>query len=153
MINNNNNTKPEVITTCIGPAVKYAQVVPESFRPFVESSPDGKSPKQLGVKLDAGKIPVFRGLIEYFPNACMAVAEVSQAGANKYEWKGWASVENGKVRYTDALVRHLIKESTEGDIDPDFGLLHAAHLAWSAMARLELILLEKKNDQTISSPV
>lgn len=110
-----------------------------------EASPDGKSANQPGVKLDAGKIPVFRGLIEYFPHACMAVAEVSQAGANKYTWKGWIDVPNGKVRYTDALVRHLIKESTEGEIDPDFGLLHAAHLAWSALARLELILLEKKN--------
>lgn len=111
----------------------------------VEVSPNGESPKQLGVKLDGNKVPVFRGLINYFPNACMAVAEVSQRGASKYEWDGWKTVPDGKVRYTDALVRHLIKECTDGEVDPDFGLLHAAHLAWSAMARLELILREKKN--------
>lgn len=126
----------------------YAQVVPGTFR-RIEASPDGKTPNQPGVKLDAGKIPVFRGLIDYFPHACMAVAEVSQRGAEKYTWKGWIDVPEGKVRYTDALVRHLIKESTEGEIDPDFGLLHAAHLAWSSLARLELILLEKKNEQAI----
>ena len=121
------------------------------FSPLIklmeESDPRGVDPHQKGAKLDVGKIPVFRGLIDYFPNACMAVAEVSQHGASKYVWKGWIDVPDGKVRYTDALVRHLIKESIEGEIDPDFGLLHAAHLAWSALARLELILLEKKNEK------
>lgn len=116
-----------------------------------ETSPDGKSANQSGVKLDAGKIPVFRGLIDYFPNACMAVAEVSQKGAEKYTWKGWIDVPDGQLRYTDAVGRHLIKECLEGEIDPDFGLLHAAHLAWNAMARLELKLMEKKNAQTLSS--
>lgn len=112
---------------------------------MIELDPSGANPHQKGAKLDAGKVPVFRGLIDYFPNACMAVAEVSQKGAEKYTWKGWIDVPDGKIRYTDALVRHLIKESTEGEIDPDFGLLHAAHLAWGAMARLELILREKKH--------
>jgi hypothetical protein len=31
-------------------------------------------------------------------------------------------------------------------VDPDSGLLHAAHTAWGALARLELILREKEKN-------
>lgn len=109
---------------------------------FTEKDPSGAQAHQPGAKLDSGKSPVFRGLIDYFPLACMEVATVSQKGAEKYCWKGWQDVPDGINRYTDAMVRHLCKESSEGPIDPDFGLLHAAHAAWGAMARLELILRE-----------
>lgn len=119
----------------------------ERSKDIEEKDPSGADPHQNGAKLDAGKIPVFQGLIDYFPNACIAVAEVSHHGAKKYTWKGWINVPNGKVRYTDAMVRHLIKESIGEEIDPDFGLLHAAHLAWGALARLELILLEKQHNK------
>jgi hypothetical protein len=111
--------------------------------PFEETDPTGKSAKEPGSKLDAGKAPVFQGLLDYFPRACMAVAEVSATGAEKYAWKGWETVPNGFVRYSDALARHLVKESTEGAFDVDTGLLHAAQVAWNAMARLELMLREK----------
>jgi hypothetical protein len=39
------------------------------------------------------------------------------------------------------MVRHLLAEA-ETDIDPESGLLHAAHAAWSALARLELMLMD-----------
>ena len=45
-----------------------------------------------------------------------------------------------KLEYTDALYRHLLAESPD---DPDTGLLHAAHAAWNALARLELLLKEE----------
>jgi len=112
----------------------------KGWQPSTEVSPDGKAPNTDGVKLDAGKSPVFRGLIDYFPRACLAVAEVSECGARKYKWKGWQAVPDGETRYQDALVRHICKESIEGPIDKDFGLLHSAHVAWNALAVLELKL-------------
>jgi hypothetical protein len=110
----------------------------------VETDPTGKAPGEPGSKLDAGKSPVFQGLLDYFPKACLAVAEVSEVGAKKYTWRGWESVPNGFARYSDALGRHLVKEAIDGRYDYDTGLLHAAQVAWNAMARLELLLREEK---------
>lgn len=105
-----------------------------------ESDPLGKSAKDPGSKLDAGKIPVLRGALQYFPLALAAVAGVSLKGAEKYTWKGWATVPDGVNRYGDALARHLLAEETDGPIDRDTGCLHAAQVAWNALARLELML-------------
>lgn len=109
-----------------------------------EKDPNGKAPGEPGSKLDAGKSPVRRGLLEYFPRACSAVAEVSAFGASKYAWNGWETVPDGVQRYGDAQQRHAIKAMVEGPIDSDSGLLHAAHEAWNALARLELIMRESE---------
>lgn len=92
------------------------------------------------IKYDGGKPCVFRGSIDYFPRAIEAVSEVSTFGAQKYAWKGWEGVEDGYARYSDAMARHLISEGKGELVDPDSGLLHAAHCAWNALARLELKL-------------
>lgn len=109
-----------------------------------ESDPTGRQPGEPGAKLDAGKSPIRRGLLEYFPRACLAVAEVSAHGAEKYSWNGWETVPDGVNRYGDAMVRHSCKAVIEGPRDADSGLLHAAHEAWNALARLELMLREDK---------
>jgi len=105
-----------------------------------ESDPYGKSPHEPGAKLDAGKPCIYRGAIAYFPRAIETVAAVSTFGANKYAWRGWESVPDGFNRYSDAMVRHLIKEGTAEILDPDSGFLHAGHAAWNALARLEKLL-------------
>lgn len=97
------------------------------------------------VKYDGGKSPVFRGAISYFPRAISAVAGVSAFGASKYAWDGWRGVSDGYNRYSDALVRHLVYEGEGEVLDPDSGLLHAAHCAWNALARLELLIKEQKD--------
>lgn len=97
------------------------------------------------IKYDNGKSPVFRGLIDYFPRACEQVAAVSAFGATKYSWKGWLSVDKGFERYSDALVRHLTSEGKGETEDRDSGLRHASHVAWNAMARLELLLRDNDN--------
>ena len=43
------------------------------------------------------------------------------------------------IRYGNALARHILAEETEGMIDKDTQCLHAAQIAWNALARLELI--------------
>jgi len=81
--------------------------------------------------------------LEYFPRALCEVAKVSGVGAIKYSWKGWESVPDGVGRYGDAIGRHLLAQGYE-EYDKDTGLLHAAQVAWNALARLELILREKE---------
>lgn len=99
---------------------------------------------QGAVKYDGGKSPIYRGGLGYFPRAISAVATVSAFGASKYAWNGWQNVSDGYSRYSDALVRHLGYEAEGEDVDPDSGLLHAAHTAWNALARLELLLRERE---------
>lgn len=123
----------------------YPRIEKESESNGNEGDPTGRSPHQPGAKLDAGKTCVFRGAIGYFPRAINAVAEVSTFGASKYTWRGWESVPDGVNRYSDALGRHLLREGTGEQSDPDSGLLHAAHSAWNALARLELMLKERED--------
>lgn len=113
-----------------------------------EKDPTGRDPHQPGAKLDAGKPCVFRGAIGYFPRAIERVAAISTFGASKYAWRGWETVPDGINRYSDALGRHLLYEARGELVDPDSGELHAAHAAWNCLARLELILREKENDDT-----
>lgn len=110
------------------------------FGPLRESDPNGRDPHTAGAKLDAGKAPIWRGLLDYFPRALRQVALVSEFGSRKYTWKGWESVPEGEARYADAMARHIIAEAVEGELTPDSGLLHAAHVAWNALAVLELKL-------------
>lgn len=98
------------------------------------------------IKYDGGKAPIFRGVVSYFPRAAKAVAEVSGFGASKYAWAGWEGVDDGFNRYSDAMVRHLMREGEGEILDPDSGLLHAAHTAWGALARLELMLRQMEQD-------
>ncbi len=110
-----------------------------------ENTPDAPEKQATGaIKYDGGKSPVFRGAIDYFPRAISAVAGISAFGASKYAWKGWEGVDDGYNRYSDAMVRHLIYEGEGEVLDPDSGLLHAAHTAWNALARLELYLREQR---------
>lgn len=113
---------------------------------YTNDSPEGIA--KGAVKYDGGKAPIYRGAISYFPRAISAVAAVSAFGASKYAWNGWRSVPNGFERYSDALVRHLTNEGSGEILDPDSGSLHAAHIAWNALARLELLLetLEPKKE-------
>lgn len=102
-----------------------------------EADPTGRAPDEPGAKLDAGK--PMGSLLEDFGLALLAVAEVSTFGANKYSRGGWQSVPDGINRYKDAKWRHLLKSRLQ-EIDPETGLLHAAHEAWNALAVLELKL-------------
>ncbi len=104
-----------------------------------ESDPNGISAHTPGAKVDAGKIRPSL-VLGGFARALLEVSKVGTKGADKYTDNGWMEVPNGIARYTEALTRHQLKEWTGEAIDPDFGLRHAAHLAWNALARLELML-------------
>jgi hypothetical protein len=118
----------------------------------VEKDPNGLDSHTKGAKLDAGKPAVFRGLLDYFPRSCIEVARISTLGAQKYAWKGWEQVPDGFARYSDAMVRHLCSEAIEGPYDNGpkglgQNVLHAAQVAWNAMARLELLLRKLEQEK------
>ena len=109
---------------------------------MTELDPNGLDAHAPGAKLDAGK-PRVALILNDMPRALLAVAEVATYGAKKYSEGGWLHVENGVSRYTDAMDRHRLKEGIE-PTDADTDLLHAAHGAWNALARLELMLRGKE---------
>jgi len=96
-------------------------------------------------KMDAIKrkeIPVYSGVLMYFPDAIKEVAKCSQAGNDQHH-KGkplhWDRSKSGDE--LDALARHLIEAGT---IDTD-GILHSAKIAWRALANLQKELETNKN--------
>lgn len=109
-------------------------------------------PTEAGVKLDSGKPAIARGVLQYFPKAIGAVARVSEFGASKYTWDGWRDVENASERYTEALTRHLVADATE-DIDAESGMSHKAHLAWNALAILELEMNSRNSEDLLHREV
>lgn len=79
-------------------------------------------------------IPLYSGLVKYFPKALAAVAEVSRIGGEQHhpgEKLHWD--RNKSTDEHDALLRHLWEAGT---IDVD-GCRHSAKLAWRALSALE----------------
>lgn len=100
-------------------------------------------PTDPGVKLDEGK-PRLGLVLCGFPRALREVGRVGTFGAAKYTDHGWLLVERGYERYTDAMLRHILAEYADGDDDEESGILHAAHVAWNALARLEFKLISTR---------
>jgi hypothetical protein len=79
-------------------------------------------------------VPIFSGVLMYFPDAIAAVAACSQRGNDKHNpgqplhWDRAKSTDEH-----DALVRHLMEAGT---IDTD-GIRHSAKVAWRALAALQ----------------
>jgi hypothetical protein len=110
-----------------------------------EFDPNGKGQNEAGAKLDAEKNRI--GLVVFgFARALQDVGKVGTYGAKKYSEGGWIDVQSGEQRYTDAMMRHLFSEATGEERDPESGLLHAAHAAWNALARLDLALRKRCDD-------
>lgn len=106
-----------------------------------EYDPGGISQHAPGAKLDAGKADM--SLLQDFGLAIEAVAEVATFGADKYSRGGWQHVDDGVNRYTAAMQRHFFQERY-AMLDEDSQLMHAAQVAWNALARLELIRRDMK---------
>ena len=103
--------------------------------------------KALGVKYDDNK-PRLAEMIQDFSAPLEALCATWEYGADKYTETNWKYVLDGERRYTNALVRHLVAEDKE-PYDKESHLLHAAHVAFNAIARLHFILKNyevKSND-------
>jgi hypothetical protein len=78
--------------------------------------------------------PLFSGVLNYFPQALLAVAELSRIGNDQHnpgEPLHWAKGKSAD--HEDALARHLLERGT---IDED-GVRHSAKVAWRALALLQ----------------
>lgn len=89
------------------------------------------------------EFPVFSGVMKYFPDALLAVSQVSKVGNDQHnpgEPLHWAREKS--TDEADALARHLIESGT---FDTD-GIRHTAKVAWRALALLQKELEnERKN--------
>lgn len=79
-------------------------------------------------------VPIATGVLDYFPDALAAVAEVSRIGNEQHNpgkplhWDRSKSTDEA-----DALMRHFVERGT---IDSD-GSRHSAKVAWRALALLQ----------------
>ena len=91
----------------------------------------------ISMPLDAAerkRRPVVTGLLDYFPDALLAVAELSLVGNEQHnpgEPLHWARGKS--TDQADTLVRHLMERGT---LDTD-GVRHSAKAAWRALALLQ----------------
>lgn len=79
-------------------------------------------------------LPITTGVIDYFPDALTAVAEVSFLGNQKHnpgEPMHWS--RNKSNDHADCVSRHLIERGTRDNK----GVRHSAQLAWRALALLQ----------------
>lgn len=95
---------------------------------------------EKGVKLDEGK-PRLDLVLGDFADALWCVGAVGTYGANKYTDKGWQEVENGLERYGNAMLRHYFNYRKGLMFDGESGLAHLGHMAWNALAMLQLYLM------------
>lgn len=91
-----------------------------------------------GIKYDNEK-PKADIVLSDFSRALIEVCKVGTIGIEKYSAGNWVHVQDGMQRYSDAMVRHYLLEKIEIH-DAETKKLHAAHVAWNALARLELML-------------
>lgn len=79
-------------------------------------------------------LPLASGVLDYFPDALLAVAEVSRVGNEQHHpgkplhWDKSKSTDEA-----DALMRHLVDRGKR-DVD---GMRHTAKVAWRALALLQ----------------
>lgn len=97
---------------------------------------------EIGAKYDEGK-PRLAEMIIDFKEPLLELCKVWEFGANKYSKSNWKQVANGRDRYTNAMLRHLVQED-DNPADDESGLLHASHIAFNALARLYFILQERQ---------
>jgi len=86
--------------------------------------------------------PVGTGVIDYFPDAILAISHVSFVGNQQHNPGSLLHWDRSKSSdEADALMRHFIER---GKTDTD-GIAHSAKLAWRAMALLQKEIERKKN--------
>lgn len=116
-------------------------VEPTKFETEIKGEWKKPAENKAGLKHDQGK-PRLGLVFNGFSKALTEVGRVGTFGAEKYTPNGWVSVPNAQNRYTDAMYRHLMSEQSGELWDKESNLFHAAHAAWNALARLELLLRE-----------
>ena len=80
------------------------------------------------------RFPIASGVLDYFPDALLAVAEVSMIGNDQHNpGKSLRWDRSKSTDEADALLRHFMERGTR---DKD-GARHSAKVAWRALALLQ----------------
>ena len=102
------------------------------------------------MKHNRKEVPVYSGVLMYFPDAIRELARVSFAG-NEQHNPGkplhWDRAKSGDE--LDALSRHILQAGT---IDED-GMRHSAKVAWRALANLQKELELAEQNEIINNPL
>lgn len=112
---------------------------------FSEDTEQVQKKSTTGIKYDHGKRAIAECIVD-FQEPLLEVCKVWEFGKGKYGKSNWKQVEGGYDRYSNALLRHMLKEETEVT-DPETGILHASHVAWNALARLQFLLDRAKENE------
>lgn len=77
------------------------------------------------------------------------IAKVYTAGAKKYGPHNWENLPDGYERYKGAMLRHLTEVEKGNDIDEETQCLHAAQVAWNAIAMLHFKMKDYEDRNNI----
>lgn len=127
--------KKDIFTTFSDWAAK-ADVSAEGIN---EEGINAEGINEESVKNDSEKLRVYQ-ILSDFDIALLEVITVGEYGAEKYALHNWKHVEKGYMRYSDAMMRHILCELSGEVYDSESKLFHAAHTAWNALARLQLLM-------------
>lgn len=100
----------------------------------------------VGKKLDSNKPEIWR-MLQQFPLALEQVTKCSMFGHEKYknndgDWQNFSRLDNAYERFSNSLCRHIM----EGGLNDESNLDNDAHVAWNALARLEVKLRKERED-------
>lgn len=107
-------------------AQRIAQQIGEDLKATFHPLPTGAKARKA--------IPIYSGFVKYFPDAIVAVAELSRKGNDQHNPGKplfWDRSKSGDE--LDALMRHLVDAGT---YDTD-GVRHSTKVAWRALANLQ----------------
>lgn len=94
-------------------------------------------------------LPITTGVLDYFPDALAAVAEVSKKGNDQHnpgQPLHWS--KDKSTDHADCIVRHLIDRGT---LDTDGGR-HSAKVAWRALALLQIEIENERAAEFVERP-
>lgn len=98
--------------------------------------------------------PIFSGVLLYFPDALAAVAELSKAGNDKHnpgQPLHWSRDKSND--HADCVARHLIDVGPDWtEVDHEDGILHAAKVAWRALALLQIAVERRRGPRPYVQP-
>lgn len=90
------------------------------------------------------KFPIGTGVLDYFPDALVAVAEISYAGNEQHnpgQPLHWNRSKSGDE--FDTMIRHAVQRGTT---DSD-GKRHSAKMAWRALAILQKEIEQEQKEK------
>lgn len=99
--------------------------------------PGGAPTRATSLPTDASSrknFPIATGVLDYFPDALVAISEISKAGNDQHnpgQTLRWDRSKSGDE--ADAFIRHFLQRGT---IDVD-GIKHTAKMAWRILALLQ----------------